>query len=273
MKELRGKTAVVTGGGSGIGRGIVLAAAAEGMNVVVADIDEKAAGAAAAEAQAAGVKALAVRTDVTKAEAVQALADRAFAELGGVHLLCNNAGVGTFKPMLETTAADWRWVLAVNLDGVVNGLVAFLPRMAAQEGESHIVNTASTAGLMAVTGLGIGPYTASKYAVVGISEKLRNEVSEFGVGVSVLCPGGVRTNLMSGGRNRPDELGGPEAPHPDILAGGKDPLEVGRIVIRGVKDNQAYLFTDLSILDGVTARFDAIKADIERTRAILAAGV
>ena len=272
MEELRDKGAVITGGGSGIGRGIALAAADEGMDVVVADIEADAAEAVAGEVRAKGSKALAVRTDVTDITSVEAMAERAFAELGGVHLLCNNAGVSTFKPMVEQTAADWRWVLSVNLDGVVHGIVAFLRRMVEQEGESHIVNTASTAGMIAVPGLGIGPYTASKFAVVGLSEKLREEVGGDGVGVSVLCPGGVRTNLMASGRNRPEELGGEMAPDANILAEAKDPVEVGRIVLAGVKANRSHIFTDLSIEEPVAARFEEITSDLDATRALLAQG-
>jgi short-subunit dehydrogenase len=142
-----------------------------------------------------------------------------------------------------------------------------------QSDESHIVSTASTAGLIPIPELGIGPYTASKYAIVGISEKLRGEVDGNGIGVSVLCPGGVRTNLMTSERNRPTELGGTGKASENILAGGKDPLEVGRLVLAGVKANQAYMFTDLTIEDAVEARFKAIKAGFAATRELLEKGV
>ncbi len=205
MRELSGKVAVVTGGGSGIGQGMVVAFAQAGMHVVIADIDLPAAEKVAAEASALGVKALAVATDVTKRGSVEALAERVYGELGAAHLLCNNAGVAVFGQLDAMTDHDWRWVLDVNLEGVVNGLQAFLPRMKAQSGEKHIVNTASVAGIAAFAGLGV--YVATKYAVVGISESLRAEGESYGLGVSVLCPGVVRTRIFESERIRPAALG------------------------------------------------------------------
>ena len=269
MRELSGKVAVVTGGGSGIGRGMALAFGDAGMKVVVSDIELPAAEKVAAEIQAKGARALAVQTDVAKRESVEALAERTYRELGAAHLLCNNAGVAVFGPLDEQRDTDWRWVLSVNLEGVVNGLQAFLPRMKAQPGPKHVVNTASVAGIAALPGLGI--YTATKYAVVGISETLRLEGPRYELGCSVLCPGAVNTNIMTSERNRPTDLGESKPFVPpsggaltDALSRGRDPLWVGRRVRVGVENDEAYIFTDprsRALLDarfsGMSQGFDA----------------
>jgi len=247
MRELGGKIAVVTGGGSGIGRGMVLAFAAAGMHVAIADVEVAAAEKVAGEARALGVTALAVATDVAQRDSVEALAVRVYSELGAAHVLCNNAGVAVFGALVEMTDADWRWLLGVNLEGVVNGLQAFLPRMKAQSGEKHVVNTASVAGIAALPGIGV--YTATKYAVVGISETLRIEGAAWGLGVSVLCPGAVRTRIMESERNRPAELGESKpvavslGGGADAIMGGLDPLAVGRRVRAAVQNDELYVFT------------------------------
>lgn len=261
MRELRGKTSVITGAASGIGRAMALAFAAEGMNVVVADIEQAPADAVAGEVRATGVGAIAVRTDVADRRSVGALADRAYAEFGAVHLLCNNAGVVSFRTVQQTKDSDWDWVLAVNLHGVVYGLQAFLPRLLAQGGEAHIVNTASIAGLIPVELFGHVSYTTSKYAVVGLSESMRLELAADNIGVSVLCPGGVRTRLGDAGRNRPAVFGGAEPPRPglgDGVLAGMDPADVARMVVRGVVDNRLYILTHPGTKAGVEARFRAI---------------
>ena len=202
--ELRGRTAVVTGGASGIGRALIQRFAREGANVVVADLDDAGMAAVAGEAQALGVKALAVRTDVADLAQVQALAARAFEAFGAVHVLCNNAGVAMWGGLESATHRDWQWVLGVNLWGVIHGVEAFVPRMIARGEPAHIVNTASMAGLIASKGLGV--YNTSKYAVVGLSETLAKDLKPYRIGVSVLCPLGVQTQIRQSERNRPAAL-------------------------------------------------------------------
>ena len=268
MRDLSGKVAVVTGGGSGIGRGMALAFADAGMTVVVSDIELPAADKVAAEMQAAGQKALAVQTDVAKRDSVEALAERTYRELGAAHLLCNNAGVAVFGPLHEQRDTDWRWLLSVNLEGVANGLQAFLPRMKAQPGPKHVVNTASVAGIAALPGLGV--YTATKYAVVGISETLRLEGAAYQLGCSVLCPGVVNTNIMTSERNRPAELGESKPFVPqnaaslgEALRTGRDPLWVGRRVRHAVENDEAYIFTHPNTRALFDARFGGMRAGFD----------
>jgi NAD(P)-dependent dehydrogenase (short-subunit alcohol dehydrogenase family) len=204
VESLRDRVAVVTGGGSGIGRALVDVFAREGARIVVADIEEARAIEAADAVRGRGGHALAARTDVTDLAQVQALADRAFSEFGSVDVLCNNAGVAIWGSLAEATHRDWQWVLGVNLWGVIHGLEAFLPRMIAGKRRGHVVNTASMAGLVATRGLGI--YNTSKYAVVGLSETLAKDLAPHGIGVSVLCPMGVATRIRASDRNRPHHL-------------------------------------------------------------------
>jgi NAD(P)-dependent dehydrogenase (short-subunit alcohol dehydrogenase family) len=270
MHELRGKVAVVTGGGSGIGRGMALAFAEAGMNVAVADVELPAAQKVAGELASRGVRALALHVDVAKRDAVEALAERVYRELGAAHVLCNNAGVAVFGTLDEMRDTDWRWVLSVNLEGVVHGLQAFLPRMKAQAGPKHVVNTASIAGIAALPGIGV--YTASKYAVVGISETLRLEGARYELGCSVLCPGMVNTNIMQSERNRPNELGqsralpqrtGATGPGADLVRAGRDAEWVGRRVRAAVENDEAYVFTHPETRALFEARVAAMRAGFD----------
>jgi NAD(P)-dependent dehydrogenase (short-subunit alcohol dehydrogenase family) len=264
MQDLGGKVAVVTGAGSGIGRGTALALAGAGMHVVVADIDETSAKAVAEEL---GGRAIAVRTDVADRASVEALADTAYNEFGAVHVLHNNAGVALFMRLDSMKDVDWRWILSINLEGVINGLQAFLPRMKAQDGSKHIVNTASMAGMFAPQML--GAYNATKFAVVAISETLREEVAADGIGVSVLCPGVVATDIMRNTlRDRP--AGGADMHLPSVdpatgtFANVKTPEEVGRLVRDAIVDNEPYIFTHPELAVVASARFERIMAAFER---------
>ncbi len=205
MEDLRGRVAVVTGGASGIGFALAERFAAEGMAVVVADVQQDALEEAGDRLRASGADALEVLTDVRHADQVEELADRAIAHFGAVHLVCNNAGVAASarSPVWEVPIEDWEWTLGVNLWGVIHGVRTFVPRLLRQ-GDGHIVNTASMAGLIPAG----GPYGVSKFGVVSLSEGLYLELREAApdLGVSVLCPGWVNTRIAEAERNRPPEL-------------------------------------------------------------------
>jgi len=206
MNNFNGKTAVITGAASGIGLALAKYAAAQGMNVVLADIDEAALRAATEQLNLPADRVLAVRTDVRHAAEIKALAEAAYGKFSAVHLLFNNAGVALARTTWEHTVADWEWVLQVNLWSVVHGISEFLPRMQAQGGEAHIVNTASVAGL--VSNPGMAAYNVSKHGVVTLSETLSLELqmTQSTVGVSLLCPAWVPTGIGNSERNRPSDV-------------------------------------------------------------------
>lgn len=269
METFEGRTAVVTGAASGIGRALAERFCGLGMRVVLADVEAPALEKTTSELRDAGASVLPVVTDVSDGDAVDRLADAAEAEFGAVHLLCNNAGVGGGGPIAQLTTTDWQWVLGVNLWGVIHGLRAFLPRMLASGEEGHVVNTASVAGLVA--GPMMGPYNASKFAVVAISETLRAEMalSDAPIGVSVLCPSWVSTNIADAVRNRPESLGGPAAQAGvgdetmrqmirDVIASGMAPADVAAKVEEGVRANRLHILTDDAFLPNVEARMRAI---------------
>ena len=260
-----GKVAVVTGGGSGIGAALCRRFAEAAMSVVVADVDE----AAAIEVAdllagdgvlADGARALAFTVDVSSAEEVAALGQAAMDAFGGVHLVCNNAGVSAGGLSWEVPLADWRWVLEVNLWGVVHGVQTFVP-LIAQSGGGHIVNTASMAGLTSPPFM--SPYSVAKHGVVALSEALYHELSltHPEVGASVLCPGWVKTRIHEAGRNRPERHGGPtslgEAVDGDgdgaaggmgdlvsqLIESGLDPAEVAEMVFQAVLGRRFWVFT------------------------------
>ncbi len=258
MRDLKGKVAVVTGAASGIGRAMADAFAAEGMRVVLADVEEGALERAAEEV-AKSTDTLALVTDVSKPGQVEALAAATEERFGAVHLVCNNAGVCPIAPVLETSLEDWRWVLDVNLMGVVHGIASFGPRLQAQ-GEGHIVNTASSGGLMTVPNF--GAYVASKHAVVGLSEALYQEFHGTGVGVSVLCPGLVATKIFESERNRPDD-GGP-TDYPDAepsraaIPHGAPPAEIAVHVVAAVKEERLHILPSPEVLPILAERFRCI---------------
>ncbi len=264
MKELSGKVAVITGAGSGIGASLSAACAAEGMRVVAADVDEAGAAQTVSGIEGAGGKAVAAAVDVRKRASLDALADTAWQTFGGCHLLCNNAGVMVNKPLLELEESDWRWILDVNLMGIVHGLGAFVPRMKAQGAEGHVVNTASMAGLAAFAAMGLGAYTASKFAAVSVSEILAQELEGSGIGVSVLCPGAVMTRIHESDRVRPMDLPGTtpsilaSEANPEHVAGVQSPDQIAQTVLRGVRENRLYLITHPEMKPAVESRFAAI---------------
>lgn len=220
MKEFKDKVAVITGASSGIGYGIAQRCAQEGMKIVLAGINENNLAQAAVSLKAMGATVLTIRADVSKAEEVEALAQKTFETFGAVHLLCNNAGVvgDVGGAIWESTLTDWEWVLGVNLLGVVHGLRAFVPRMLEQDIECHIVNTSSMIGLL--SGPGFGIYRVSKQGLVTLSETLHHDLMQRGakIKVSVLCPGWVQSSIMDAERNRPTALQN----HPGSQSAGGD---------------------------------------------------
>jgi len=260
IDSLRAKVGVVTGGASGIGRALAEGLAGEGVRVVVADLDEPGLAATVQAIRAAGGEALAVRTDVTQPGEVQSLAERAVGAFRRVHILCNNAGVALWGGLEHATLRDWQWVLGVNLWGVIHGLLAFLPRMIAQRAGGHIVNTASMAGLIASQGLGI--YNTSKYAVVGLSETLAKDLRPYGIGVSVLCPMGVATQIRASERGRPTHLRNetPSRAEPVELIGRTlSPETVAAMAIAAIRQNQLYVVTHEEGLEPLRRRFQRLE--------------
>lgn len=269
MKELNEKVAVVTGAASGLGRATAFALAREGMRVAIADLDAAGLESVAQELRFAGAKVLAHGTDVSKAEEMEALADRVRDELGGVHLLCNSAGVALTAPAWETTAADWQWTLGVNLWGVIHGIRAFVPQFIAQDA-GHVVNVASIAGLISPPGS--GAYSAGMHAVVSLSETLHHDLREVGssVGVSVLCPAYVPTGSPESERKRPKEFVNPpreqsplqrakEAMLRKAAQSGKISEEqVAQMLVSGVKANRFYILTHPRIKGAVEDRMHDI---------------
>jgi len=265
MRVLEGKVAVVTGGASGIGRAMAARFKDAGMRVVIADVEVGALETTAAELGVEGVL-----TDVSDADSVQALADSVQAEHGTAHVVCNNAGVGGGGFIADQTLADWQWVLGVNLWGVIHGIRSFLPMLLANSDGGHIVNTASVAGLVA--GAGIGPYNASKFAVVAISETLHKELTMSGanVGVSVLCPGYVRTNIFQSQRNRPESLRNPERAAggararnrelEEISRTAMDPADVAARVHAAIIEDRFWITPSPEFLEAVVARAQDIAA-------------
>ena len=256
MDDLAGKVAVITGGASGIGRAMAERFAAEGMRIVLADVERPVLERAAGELAEAGAEVLAVPTDVSVAADVEALAAATFEHFGDVHLLCNNAGVGSRGlPVIELPLADFEWVVGVNLFGVVHGLQAFLPHLVAND-VGHVVNTASTSGFYYLPRM--GPYNATKAAVVALSETLRFELEAEGshVGVSVLCPSWVRTNISTSDRNRPERFAytldtdqmAQAAEYKakrrrQVATLAMEPADVAEQVCQAVKDDRFYILT------------------------------
>jgi NAD(P)-dependent dehydrogenase (short-subunit alcohol dehydrogenase family) len=249
VKDFKGRVAVITGAASGIGFALAERAAAEGMKVVLCDVEAGALEKATASLTAKGFPATGRQLDVSDEAAVEAVAKAVYAEHGAVHLLCNNAGVyNRPKPSWEHTIADWKWVLDVNLWGVIHGLRAFVPRMLASGEEGHIVNTASMAGLI-TGGIGTAVYDASKHAVLSLSESLYKDLMVLTpkVGASVLCPGAVTTNIFTADRNRPAELGkdsgaGADSPLTTSIPGDSfPPSKMADEVFSAVQENRFYV--------------------------------
>jgi NAD(P)-dependent dehydrogenase (short-subunit alcohol dehydrogenase family) len=274
MREFAGKTAFVTGGAAGIGFALGRAFAEAGMKVMLADIETDALAAAVKALHNVGPDVRGVICDVADPVSVEHAAEASYQAFGKVHIVCNNAGVAAAGGIDNIALDNWRWVLDVNLMGVLHGIRAFLPHIRAHGEGGHIVNTASMAGMNG--GLGFSAYVASKFAVVGMSEGLAAQLKPLGIGVSVLCPSYVRTGIAESGRNRPERYGATQTPDPKSPAGlllaqiserlqaGLDPAEVAARVIAAIREDQLYVFTHPGMRGETDERFAAIQAAMDR---------
>ena len=275
MKDLAGKTAFVTGAASGIGLGIATAFAQAGVKVMLCDIEAEALARAVEGLKTTNADVEGVRADVSLKAELKAAAEATIARYGKVHILVNNAGVGGGGPYGAWTDAGWDWSIGVNLMAVVWGIEIFGPLLEHGKG-GHIVSTASIAGLVSRSSL---PYNVTKYGVVALSEGLRPELAPRGIGVSVLCPGFIRTHIMESWRNLPQRFGALiDAPPPsgqrleqiqmisERVANGIDPAYVGELVREGVENDWPYIFTDPEFEPVIEARFAAIKEGFDRIR-------
>ncbi|SDH58365.1 MULTISPECIES: SDR family NAD(P)-dependent oxidoreductase [Bradyrhizobium] len=273
MRELAGKTAFVTGGAGGIGLSMAQAFAQAGMKVMIADIETEALGAAVDNLRRITPDIEGSLCDVTDAASVERAAQAAFDRFGNVHVVCNNAGVAAGGGIDHISLDNWRWVIDVNLMGVLHGIRSFLPHIRKHGEGGHIVNTASMAGMQG--GLGFSPYGASKFAVVSMSEGLHAQLKPHGIGVSVLCPSYVRTKIGESGRNRPARYGAsqpldPASPAAAMVAeiaknlqAGLDPADVAARVIEAIRDDRLYIFTHPGMRAEVEDRFAAILAAMD----------
>ena len=264
MHDIEGKVAFITGAASGMGLGMTKAFTRAGMKVMMADIDAKRLQAAAADLKAKGADVDTLRCDITIEDSVFAAADATVKRFGTVNVLCNNAGVSVGGLSEELSQKDWDSVVAVNQTAIVYAMRAFLPLMKANGESGHVMSTASMAGLVNA-GAGWGAYNASKHAAVAMMEVLYSELKDTPIGVSVLCPGAVNTNILAAATHRPDHFGKsddrPIALNPlgETLQQGLDPDVVGELVLDAIRENQFYIFTDPRMERQIERLFDRIK--------------
>ncbi len=273
MKDFRDKVAVITGGASGLGLAMARRFAAEGMKLVLADVEEESLRRVETEFRKAGVPVIGIWTDVSRAQDIERLAEKTLATFGAVHLLCNNAGVAPGGVVWENTVADWEWVLGVNVWGVIHGVRTFLPIMLRQDAECHVVNTASVAGLLSVPNMGI--YCVSKHAVVTLTECLYQDLAQrqAKVGVSLLCPAYVPTGIIDSERNRPailrnppksktpDEVAREEQMRHAVQSGKISAEQVAEMVFSAVQDGRFYILTHPKIKGAIRERVEDILLD------------
>ena len=265
MRELKGKVAAVTGAASGLGRAMALAFADEGMHVALGDVTDTAD--VFAQIEKRGVRAVSMKLDVSKAAEVEAFAQLIDRELGGAHVVCNNAGVSPLASAWEMSLGDWQWIMGVNLWGVIHGVRTFLPRLLARN-EGHVVNTASVAGLISPPGT--AAYNVTKHAVVALSETLYHDLRErqSPVGVSVLCPAYVPTGIADSERNRPlgieptvktrETVAREAMLRKAVTSGRLSADDVARAVVQAVKEERFYVLTHPRIKGAIGARLEDI---------------
>jgi NAD(P)-dependent dehydrogenase (short-subunit alcohol dehydrogenase family) len=269
MKEFENKIAVITGAASGIGKALAEHCISKRMKVVLADIEEGALAQTVQELNKVGGTILSVKTDVSQENDIKLLAEKVIDHFGSVHLLFNNAGVGIDKEVLESTVADWKWLLGVNLWSMIYSIRNFVPMMLRQDTECHIINTASIAGL--ISGPGMGVYKVTKYGIISVSETLYHELVQMGskIKVSVLCPGSVNTRIIESSRNRPVELRNapcddrPESPQAirDVKM-GLSPKHIAEITFQGIISEKFYIFTHPETRQLIQERMESIMQDL-----------
>jgi NAD(P)-dependent dehydrogenase (short-subunit alcohol dehydrogenase family) len=276
MRDLSAKTAIVTGAASGIGLGIAKALARAGANIVLADLRPDALVAARNAIETIGARAATVTVDVSDAASVEAAGKAALDTFGALHIAVNNAGVAMHgTPLENVTIQEWDWVIGVNIKGVINGIRTFVPMIRAHGQGGHVVNTGSVSSLFVREGRNQGAYAMTKYAVLALSEALEQELQGSGIGVSVLCPGGVNTAIFDSAATRPDRFGGTyQRPEQEALksafaTGALDPDTVGRRVLQAIQDNEFYVLTHTNERVAITARFDRITAAFDRADQIM----
>ena len=269
--DISGKTAIVTGAASGIGLGIATALAEAGANVVMADIQKAAVEQAAHGLSGTNKRVMAIQIDVTQEQSVLDALAEAERNFGKLHIACNNAGVPMHGTrMVDVPPGDWQFVIGVNMWGIIHGIRHFVPAILKHGEEGHIVNTASVAGFQNRRGTDQGPYSMTKYAALSLSEALEIELEGTNIGVSVLCPGPIATNIARGARNRPDHMGGPliKAIDEAILAerlatSGLDPMKVGERVVDAIRTKTFYAFVSAVPADVIRARHRRIEAALD----------
>ena len=276
MRDFKGKTAIVTGAASGIGLGIAKALAHAGTNIMLADLRPDPLEAARQEIERIGVKAAAVTIDVSDPDSVAAAGKAVLDTFGSLHIAVNNAGVAMHgTPLEKVSLQEWEWVMGVNIKGVINGIRTFVPLIRSQGQGGHVVNTGSVSSLFVREGRNQGAYAMTKYAVLALSEALEQELAGSGIGVSILCPGGVNTAIFDSAATRPDRFGGSyrrpeqEAMKAGFAAQALDPVVVGRRVVQAIRDDEFYILTHTGERAAITARFDRLAAAFDRADAVM----
>jgi NAD(P)-dependent dehydrogenase (short-subunit alcohol dehydrogenase family) len=276
MRDIRGKTAIVTGAASGIGLGIAKALAGAGANIVLADLRPDPLEAARQSIEALGANTVTVTIDVSDPASVEAAGQAAIQHFGALHIAVNNAGVAMHgTPLENVTVQEWEWVIGVNVKGVINGIRTFVPLIRSHGEPGHVVNTGSVSSLFVRDGRNQGAYAMTKYAVLALSEALEQELAGTNIGVSILCPGGVSTSIFDSAATRPDRFGGSyqrpeqEAMKSAFATGALDPETVGRRVLQAIQDNEFYILTHTNERKTISKRFDRIRAAFDRADAVM----